>query len=557
MSHASGRGGLLDPALEVRSGGSIDAHGPVAGAPTTDVNDPDGGARRSGASEGLRGRTFDQKPVIRYALAENAETHQRIMRVLFENKRVLGPRLTEDVVAGRLWAAFGYELDAGTIVRSLDALVGWGAIDRQHDAGHARSLEEFNRRRFNYAITQAGELAERFLEDLDNLRERVGALEGSRLEAILAELGAIVRELESGQPEPQRLRTALDNLRAELEALEQGASDFMAQLANVLASGAAINDESFLAYKDRVIGYLTGFASQFRRTAQRIEDQIVRVEALGVEPMLALAASVDEPPVFGKTAEEVAQLRRAEKRDAWRALSGWFVASGGDAAPWRKLSDTLGAAIDWVVSTAARLDARRAQRIDRSAEYRRLALLALRLDLGESHRIFAAAFGLGAPRHLYGIDDDPQRSELPQTGWPEGPAAPIEASLYRAGGRAGGSGSTAGVIDTSLRAAAFAEQCAREQEQLERALERFRGRGPITLSTLGALDAAEFRHLLAWLDRALVAPLDEGGVIRALSADGLHELSLRPPPDPTARARIATPEGVFDGPDYALEVGER
>jgi hypothetical protein len=29
--------------------------------------------------------------------------------------------------------------------------------------------------------------------------------------------------------------------------------------------------------------------------------------------MLALAASVDEPPVFGKTTEEVAERRRAEK----------------------------------------------------------------------------------------------------------------------------------------------------------------------------------------------------------------------------------------------------
>jgi hypothetical protein len=142
----------------------------------------------------------------------------------------------------------------------------------------------------------------------------------------------------------------------------------MAQLANVLASSKAVNDESFLAYKDRVISYLTGFASEFRRAAQRIEDQILRVEELGVEVMLALAASVDEPPVFGKTPEEVAELRRAEKRDAWRALSAWFVASGVDSAPWRKLTDTLGVAIDWVVSTAARLDSRRAQRIDRSAE---------------------------------------------------------------------------------------------------------------------------------------------------------------------------------------------
>jgi len=504
-----------------------------------------------------RGRQFDQKAILRYALVENTDVYQRVMRVFYENKRVLGPRLTEDVVTARLWASFGFEIETEALVRALDALVGWGAIDRQHDAGHARSLDEFKRRRHNFAITQAGELLERFLDDLDNLRERVGALEGSRLQAILGELASIVRELESGRPEPERLRTALDNLRSELEALDQGASDFMAQLANVLASSDAINDESFLAYKDRVIGYLTGFASEFRRSAQRIEDQIVRVEALGVEPLLALAASVDEPPVFGKTPEEVAELRRAEKRDAWRALSAWFVAASGDAAPWRKLSDTLGAAIDWVISTAARLDGRRAQRIDRSAGYRHLARLALRLDADESHRVFNAVFALGAPRHFYGIDDDAQRAELPQTAWAAGPAAPVEASLYRAGGRAAGGGSTARLIDTSGRAAAFAEECAREQEELVRALERFAGRGPVTLSRLGSLDASEFRHLLAWLDRVLVASIEATGIVRALSSDGLSELALHPPASPGARARILTGTGIFDCPDYALEVSRR
>lgn len=239
------------------------------------------------------GRVFERKPTIAYALVENADVYQRIMRVFYENKRVLGPRLTENDVAARLWQQFAFELEPDALGRHLDQLVAWHALDRQHDPGHARNLDDFKRRRHNYAITQAGELAERFLDDLDNLRERVGALEGSRLQAILAELGALVRELETGEPDPQRLRTALDNLRAELEALDQGASDFMAQLANVLASSEAVNDDSFLAYKDRVIRYLTGFASEFRRSAQRIEEQATRLNAPpSFDPTASIAATV-------------------------------------------------------------------------------------------------------------------------------------------------------------------------------------------------------------------------------------------------------------------------
>src|SRR4051794_22356486 len=40
-----------------------------------------------------RRRVFERKPAIAYAGVENADVYQRIMRVLFENKRVLGARL--------------------------------------------------------------------------------------------------------------------------------------------------------------------------------------------------------------------------------------------------------------------------------------------------------------------------------------------------------------------------------------------------------------------------------------------------------------------------------
>ena len=192
--------------------------------------------------------------------------------------------------------------------------------------GSARNLDEFKRRRHNYAITQAGELAERFLEDLDNLRERVGALGG------LAAAG------DPGRARRDRRRARVGRARPAAAAYRRSTTSAPSSRRSTRAPPISWRSlrtcsprprpsttRASSVYKDRVIRYLSGFASEFRRCAQRVEDQILRVEELGVEPMLALAASVDEPPVFGKTAEEVAELRRAEKRDAWRALSAWFV----------------------------------------------------------------------------------------------------------------------------------------------------------------------------------------------------------------------------------------
>jgi uncharacterized protein (TIGR02677 family) len=270
--------------------------------------------------------------------------------------------------------------------------------------------------------------------------------------------------------------------------------------------------------------------------------------------MIALAAARDEPPVFGKTPEEVAELRRAEKRDSWLALRAWFAAPEGTPAPWRKLAEALGDAIEWVIQTAGRLDAHRRARIDRSAEYRHLAKLASTLDEESCHALFNAVFALGSPRHFNGIADDPAEAEQPTTSWVQAPGAPVETHLYRPGGRTGGAGTGARVLDTAERKRVYAEQCALEREQLQHALERFPAGTAVTLADLSYLNEHEFSYLLDWLDRALCQRRGLDGVLRAHSSDGTLQLLLHPPEQIDDRAVITTVGGRLDCPNYRLEV---
>lgn len=501
-----------------------------------------------------RQRSFGRKGVFSYVNAPNADLYQRVMRLFYDNKRVLGSRLNESDVKERLLREFAWEADDEHLVAALEALVEWGALDAHHDSTRARSLREWRQKRHNYAITQQGEVCERALQELDSLRERVGALEGSRLQAILEELARIESELALELPNGESLSRSLDRLRSELEALDQGVSDFMAQLANVRASAEAISDESFIVYKSRVVEYLGGFATDFSRTSGRIEEAILRIEAKDVERMISLAAANDEPPVFGKTAQEVGELRRAEKRDSWLALRAWFAAPEGTPAPWRKLAEALGDAIEWVIQTAGRLDAHGRARIDRSAEYRHLAKLASSLDDGSCHALFNAVFALGMPRHFFGIADDPAEAERPTTRWIQAPPAPVETHLYRPGGRTGGGGTGARVVDTSERKRLYTEQCERERQQLTQALAKFPAGTTVTLADLEPLNQQEFAYLLEWLDRALCQRRGRDGVLRADSADGTLQLLLYPPSATTDRALIKTVRGQLDAPNYRLEV---
>jgi hypothetical protein len=106
--------------------------------------------------------------------------------------------------------------------------------------------------------------------------------------------------------------------------------------------------------------------------------------------------------------------------------------------------------------------------------------------------------------------------------------------------------------DHAMARQALAERRIRERAELERAGLRFHGRGALRLSDLARLDAVEFRHLLAWLARALEAAVGSDGVRRAESQDGLVRIALHAPSG--RRVEILTPGGTFSAPDYAVTV---
>ncbi|MGH3273866.1 MAG: DUF2397 family protein, partial [Streptosporangiaceae bacterium] len=67
------------------------------------------------------------------------------------------------------------------------------------------------------------------------------------------------------------------------------------------------------------------------------------------------------------------------------------------------------------------------------------------------------------------------------------------------------------------------------------------------------LDHALFERLLELLSRALASSPDSAGARRGTTTDGRIEVVLKPAGD-SAMAELTTPQGVFRGPDYLIEV---
>jgi len=538
---------LPDPAPEPAEPPRADpAAAPLAPAPAA----PDEAARApDDALPGGRQRAFA------YLDTENAARYRQLMGVLLANRRAFGLRLSPAQIATRLWERYATRPDSTEVLeRDLEALCGWGALDRFQDSSKASSTREFKRRRFTYDLTAAGEIVERAALQVDRIAERIGALERSQLPELLGALIALAAEAEREEPRPAKLVAGFNDVAAKLERLRADTADFMRELGAVMADEEAVDLAPFERYKRRVIDHLQGFRSELARLDGQFAAAIGRVEAVGIGRVVALAAESDEPPVWGLTEEEVAARRAARLAEEWSAVRRWFRGAEGEAPPWRELDGRLGDAIEWIVLTAQRLIDRRTRRVDRSAEYRALARLFHRAEsLPGCHALFAATFGLFQPRH-FSIPEEDRELTAPTVSWWRGRPAPVEASLRRPGARAPGPGRAVELPDHAMAREALATARALEREELARARRRFTGGGPLRLDQLARLDALEFRHLLRWLARALDAVADEADVRRAESQDGLVSIELRAPPADDRPVTIATPDGTFTAPNYGVEV---
>ncbi len=491
--------------------------------------------------------------VVKYAVVDNAHIYRAEMRLFYENRQRYGQHLSPQEVAERLRRT-GIPRTLDEVTTDLDYLTNeLHALEAQHDSSRARTASELVRRHFVYDITAAGELTERYLEQLDGLVEQAGSLQGTRLPAILSELASIADALAKAEPNPEVLQRALTNLVAALDELHSGANDFTRQLAKVMRATETLDEDAFHAYKSRVLEYLEGFRLDLERFTSPIADAIARVEQQGVDRLVTLIASIEQAPAYN-VSEEEARSRLAElRRNQWAGVRNWFVGTPTQPPPYQRLDGHLRDAIGWILRAVQRLKERRSHRVDRSVEYRHLARLFAAADADECHAVYAAAFGLFPPRHFGAPEEDPGLTTVNQSFW-DAPVPLIEAHLRNPDRRAPGLGRSAPMVDNTMAREALRIRRERERREFAQVLRRFAGVGAIRLSDLKHLDETEFAHLLGWLGRALEAGTDASGRLHAESSDGSTVIALKAPESLEQTVVLSTPLGRFHTPNYELEV---
>ncbi len=478
--------------------------------------------------------------------APNSALYRRIMLVFAEAKRRFVIHLRPEDVAEALNSGPGERVDLDQVSSALASLENWRNLRADPDTSRVTSVEDFYRPRFLYQFTRYGEAAERALEVFEQEIGRRGELQAVALEDIRFRLTALrdmVDPLDSAI-----VHNLLLELVGRLDSLAANAGAFMGSLQRTIDLHE-IDEEAFLAYKDRLIAYLERFVSELVVKHHAIAAILASLTPERVTELLTHAAE-REAADAAPDDETAPDQRLAAWRARWSGLGAWF-ASTDRAHPSQ--ADLLRArarkAIPDLLAAVSLLQERRAGVSNRAADFHAMARwFASASTDEEAHDLWRTHFGMATSRHL-GADADPPEAPA-ATSWLDAPTVEVSARL-RASGSYQRRGAPSKVKDRGEAKRALAERLAAEHEQTERARSRLATGAPLLLSELGVLERGEFRLFLSLLGHALGTRPGPDGAVRARTGDGTLEITLTPR---DGLAEIHTEDGVMRGPDHEITI---
>jgi uncharacterized protein (TIGR02677 family) len=478
-----------------------------------------------------------------------AEVYRRVMRVFTANKRRFVVHLRPEDVAEALRQEGGLAITQDQVEGALKSLEEWGNLRADPDTSRVTTVEDFYRARFLYQLSREGEAAERALELYERELGRRGELQAVALEDVRVRLRALA-DLPA-QPDSAVVHNLLLELISRLDSLAANAGAFMGGLQRTIDL-QDIDEDAFLAYKDRLIAYLERFVSELVVKHFDIATTLRAITPERVTLLLTLAAERESSDAAPGGERAPIQQKLAEWRTRWSGLWSWFVGNRVHPCQADLLRTRARKAIPDLLATVSVLQERRAGRSDRSADFRALARWFAQTPTdADAHRLWRAAFGLATARHLTAESDAVPADVPAATSWLDAPRVEVAARL-RASGHYQRRGGPSKVVDRSAAREHLAAQVAAESEETQQARRLLATGRPTRLSELGKLSRAEFPLFLQLLGEALAAgPPDADGAVRTRTADGSLEITLVPM---DGFAEIATDEGVLRGPDHEITI---
>lgn len=407
----------------------------------------------SRASSRLSSAATAEPQPFAYLSTPNAALYSQVLRVFAQARARFTVHLRPEDVLAELRRDAGIAAVAiEPVSGALEQLEAWGNLRADADTGRVTTVEDFHRARYLYQLTRHGQAAVAAIVAYEQALGHRGQLQAVALEDIVEQLAALLVLSLNPDPDPAKAHLALLGLVDRFTSLADNAEAFMASLRRTIDFQDG-DEDGFIAYKDRLIGYIERFIADLANRGAQIAELLGQLNSSGVSRLLALAAqreAADAVPdgegsgaqdaeaasgagAAPATAAPAAVLAGWENR--WRGLTDWFVSRDAHHPSQAKLLRASAvSAITNLVNTVSALNERRGGRVDRSADFRALARFFAEAPSDEdAHRLWRAAFALTPARHL-SVDAETeelwsQQPPSPGTPWEQAPPLLISPRL--------------------------------------------------------------------------------------------------------------------------------
>ncbi len=502
-----------------------------------------------------RQSTAVQYGTFSHLVASKVEIYRAILRAFSRAKEHFEISLRPRDV-GRWLSASNVEPVDEDLMPALDQLRQWGNLDASQDVAEVQTVEEFNRQRFLYQFTTAGEATEQALAAFDQHCMRPGELQASALRDILQTLEELDLLLSKDSLDLGKAVRSLRELTERFHQLVTRAQSFMRSVQQSIDSPSSEVD-LFLQHKEALLNYLERFIGELLLATHRVSTVLRSIESRGIERALTGAAAAQIADVLNpderqlKTAKEDWHLR-------WQGLRSWFLGKPGTPSQAEVLRARARGAIPALLETVRRLNDQRASRSDRATDFVTLAQwFASAPTEGDLHRLWRAAFALTPARHLRVNDETltawEDHKTTSRTQWNDAPPFYLHPRL-REIGQISARGPVRAIIDRSEHRAQLNALAAEEERQALSARHTLATGQPRRLSEFPVLTNREIELLLDLIGEALASEIDASGNREACSEDGTLFIRLAPPSDFRVAAAITSESGTLTGPDFVITI---
>lgn len=343
-------------------------------------------------------RLEDYKKVLEasyLSAVTNASRYRIILRYFFVEHERMRDYIYPEKVLEHVRSIHGMEdYTEEELSQDLNQLVAWKNIVPGQEVKNPRTIAEFNKKVFRYQITSYTVQIERMLEQLQkNGEEFRGSLDKKPFETLYESLQIFLEAKID-----KELADTWHNVIRVFTDIRENTADYLAYLSSE-KSEELMQKESFLAYKDKFIGYLRDFIFGSNQMAMKIQSLIEYSKENRKERFEYLASIPDFTPRFEE--EEIdSESRIEELNELWESLRQWFIDTGAYPSQYSVLLARTNDTIRNITGSIRRIGERMRQKLSRKKDYLHVAHWFLNAeDMQEAHKICASVFGLKNTRH--------------------------------------------------------------------------------------------------------------------------------------------------------------